>query len=265
MSTSTASTVTESVLPVHEKVENRQNDHTGARIGMWLFLFTEVLLFGGLNLLYAVYRAKFPADFHYGAGTLDTLMGGVNTMVLLTSSLTMVLAVLFLEKRNRKYSAIFVGATIALAFVFLINRYVEWSAKFHHGLYPNSEVLQTHTPGENVFYSLYYLMTGLHAVHIIIGIVILAFIMVKVARRPMRQISLPAVGSADITVQGGDGKILWKHENGEPVEEIQVGLVYKSHQDVSDHQMILLENSGLYWHLVAVVWIFLFPLFYLIS
>ncbi|MCP5104981.1 MAG: cytochrome c oxidase subunit 3 family protein, partial [bacterium] len=108
-----------------ETLPHAHKDHTGARIGMWLFLFTEVLLFGGLFLLYSVYRAKFPVDFHFAAGTLDTFMGTLNTIVLLTSSLTMVLAVANLERKNRKYASLFLGITMFLGVVFLVNKYFE--------------------------------------------------------------------------------------------------------------------------------------------
>jgi cytochrome c oxidase subunit 3 len=195
-------------------------DYTGARIGMWLFLFTEILLFGGLFLLYAVYRSKFPGDFHFCASQLDTLMGAVNTLILLTSSLTMVLAVTFLEKKNRVLARVFLAVTIFFGVAFLVNKYFEWSAKFAHGLYPNSETLQVHPVGENIFYSLYYLMTGLHGLHILIGAVILAVMFVMMRRNS-------------------------KQEPG------RLG--------------IKVENAGLYWHLVDIVWIFLFPLFYLIT
>ena len=202
-------------------------DAIGARIGMWLFLFTEILLFGGFFLLYAVYRSRFPGDFHFSAGELDTFTGAINTAVLLTSSLTMVLAVAGLEKKNRKLASIFLSVTIFLGVVFLINKYFEWSAKFAHGLYPNSEVLEYHTAGENIFYGLYYLMTGLHGLHIVIGIVILSIMLFLVSRKT--------------------GK------TGTAAEEELEGLHIK------------IENSGLYWHLVDIIWIFLFPLFYLIT
>ena len=212
----------ETPLPAHI-----HRDATGARIGMWLFLFMEILLFGGLFLLYAVYRAKFPADFHFSAAELDTLLGTINTAVLLTSSLTMVLAVAGLERKNRKMASIFLSITIFLGVVFLINKYFEWSAKFSHGLYPNSEVLEYHTAGENIFYGLYYLMTGLHGLHIVIGIVILAVMIFLVSKKT--------------------GK------TGTEAEQELEGLHIK------------IENSGLYWHLVDIIWIFLFPLFYLIT
>lgn len=206
-------------------VESRPHTHsdpTGSRIGMWLFLFTEILLFGGLFLLYSVYRSKFPGHFHFAAGTLDTFMGAANTAILLTSSLTMVLAVAQLERKKPKSAALFLGATIFLGLLFLVNKYFEWSAKIAHGLYPNSEVLQSHPAGENTFYSLYYLMTGLHGLHILIGLVILAVMLTWTLKLK------------------GEGQELGR-------------LVVK------------VENSGLYWHLVDVVWIFLFPLFYLVT
>lgn len=147
-------------------------DETSARVGMWLFLFTEILLFGGLFLLFSVYRSKFPADFHFAAGTLDNLTAAISTAVLLTASLTMMMAVAHLERNNRKPASVFLGATILLGIAFLFIRWFEWSAKFQQGLYPNSTVLQQHTVGENVFYSLYYLMTGIHALHIVIVLIV---------------------------------------------------------------------------------------------
>lgn len=201
-------------------------DHTGARIGMWLFLFTELLLFGGLFLLYSVYRSQHPADFHFCAAELDTALGAVNTAILLTSSLTMVLAAAFLVQKRRKQAALFLTATMLLGILFLVNKYFEWSAKFAHGLYPNSEALQFRPAGENIFYSLYYLMTGLHGLHIVIGIVIMAVMLYLVVKKPGQNVS------ADEAAEG---------------------------------TYIKLENSGLYWHMVDIIWIFLFPLFYLIT
>ncbi len=203
----------------HPAVE-QHHDPTGARIAMWLFLFTELLLFGGLFLLYAVYRSQFPDDFHFAAGNLDSLMGAANTLVLLTSSLTMALAVGAVARGRTRLAAGLLGTTIAAGALFLVVKYFEWSEKFHHGLYPNSEELLRHTPGENMFYGLYYAMTGLHGIHVIIGMIILGIMFFMVA-----------------------GK-----------------------NAVADSRMVTrVENSGLYWHLVDVVWIFLFPLFYLIS
>lgn len=250
-----------------EAIPHPHKDSTGARIGMWLFLFTEVLLFGGLFLLYAVYRANFPADFHFAAATLDTFMGAFNTVILLTSSLTMVLAVAHQERGNRRQSVIFLSATMLMGVWFLVNKYFEWSAKFHHGLYPNSEVMQSHTGGENVFYSLYYLMTGLHGLHIVIGLIILGFMLYGVARRPRKKFRLSGIDSSKLAVTGPGGETIWEHteQDDEPVKEIEMALVFDRHEDENDRLSIKLENSGLYWHLVDVIWIFLFPLFYLIT
>ncbi|MGE5340526.1 MAG: cytochrome c oxidase subunit 3 family protein [Candidatus Omnitrophota bacterium] len=208
-----------------ETPEEIDEEKKGARLGMWLFLFTEILLFGGLFLLYAAYRWRFPDDFHYGAGELNVALGTLNTIILLTSSLTMVLAVTSIRNRNRKLASIFLLATILLGCEFLLNKYVEWSEKIHHGLYPNSDVLQMHSPGENLFYSLYFGMTGLHGLHIIIGVGILSVMLFHVFR---------------------------KLEHPLPSE------IYKKRE-------IQVENAGLFWHLVDVIWIFLFPLFYLIT
>ncbi|GJQ63828.1 MAG: cytochrome oxidase subunit III [Melioribacteraceae bacterium] len=192
-------------------------DDVGAKMGMWLFLFTEVLLFGGMFLAYAVYRFQYPDQFKLAALELDTTMGTLNTIILLTSSLTMALSILALQKKNKFLSIINLVLTIFFAFGFMVNKYFEWSSKFSHDLYPGSETMLNKQDGEIVFFGLYYIMTGLHGLHIIIGIVILLFMLVFVSR-----------GSVT-------------HDN-----------------------YVKLENSGLYWHLVDLIWIFLFPLFYLI-
>lgn len=201
------------------------HDAVGARIGMWLFLFTELILFGGLFLLYAAYRSKFPDDFRFGASTLDVLLGTVNTIALLTSSLTMVLSVAALQRGDRRLASVMLALTLFLGALFLANKYFEWSAKIHHGLYPGSTELVQRAPGENLFYGLYYAMTGLHGLHVLIGMGILGAMLYLVARRPRRSVGFPD----------------------------------------AEGLLIKLENAGLYWHLVDVIWIFLFPLFYLIS
>ncbi len=116
-----------------------------ARVGMWLFLLSEILLFGGLFLLYAVYRSKHPVDFHAASLELSRFDGTLNTAVLLTSSLTAVLAIYSLQiKRNTRRAAFFLAATIALGLTFLVVKAFEWAAKFEHGLYPGGGA-----PGES--------------------------------------------------------------------------------------------------------------------
>jgi cytochrome c oxidase subunit 3 len=200
----------------HAAVEHR--DDTGAKIGMWLFLFTELLLFGGLFLIYSVYRFKHPEDFHHAAAELNVFLGTVNTLILLTSSFTMVLSIHAIQKGEKNRSMFFLGLTILFGILFLVNKYFEWGAKIEHGIYPNSPELLTRNHGEILFYGLYYAMTGLHGVHVLAGVILLSVILFFVAR-----------------------------------------------EKINADTFISLENSGLYWHLVDVIWIYLFPLFYLIT
>jgi len=193
-------------------------DDYGTRLGMWLFLFTELILFGGLFVVYAVYRFLHQAEFELAAKELDTLIGTINTMVLLTSSLTVALSLTAIQRGKPKLSLLLVGITIALALVFLVNKYFEWSHKFSVGLYPQSPELLNKPPGEILYFGLYFVMTGLHALHVIIGAVILAVMMRLIAR----------------------------------------GVITKD-------SYVKLEAGALYWHLVDIIWIFLFPLFYLIQ
>ncbi|MBU2583847.1 MAG: cytochrome c oxidase subunit 3, partial [Bacteroidetes bacterium] len=105
-------------------------------MGMWLFLFTELILFGGMFIVYAVYRFMYGNEFALAAKELDTLIGTINTLVLLTSSLTMAMSITAIQKENKTLSMILVGATILLALTFMVNKYFEWGAKFSHGIFP---------------------------------------------------------------------------------------------------------------------------------
>jgi cytochrome c oxidase subunit 3 len=193
-------------------------DNTGSKIGMWLFLLSEIILFGGLFLLYSSYRYKNPLDFHLAAWELNRVLGTINTLILITSSLTIALSILFVQKGDHKLSMILLSATIFLGLLFLGIKYVEWTAKIEHGLYPNSPRLLGRSKGEVLFFGLYYSMTGLHGLHVLIGIFVLSVMLVLMMR----------------------GKI-------------------------NENRSVPLENTGLYWHLVDIIWIFLFPLFYLIT
>ena len=193
------------------------SDIEGDRIGMWLFLFTEVLLFGGLFLLYAVYFTTDPEAFHNGGKVLNRVMGTVNTVVLITSSLFVALAVSALQKGRVALARNLLLGTIASALVFLVIKYFEWTAKIEHGLYPNGPEFLLLPKGEMLFFNLYYMMTGLHGIHVIIGASLL-------------------------------GWVWWRMGTG----QINAG------------KPVALENVGLYWHIVDLVWIYLFPLFYLV-
>ncbi|MGQ9643238.1 MAG: cytochrome c oxidase subunit 3 family protein [Ignavibacterium sp.] len=202
----------------HSVAAHIHRDDVASRMGMWLFLFTELLLFGGMFILYSVYRFTHPNEFHLAAKELNTIIGTFNTAILLTSSLTMALSIAAIQRKQKTLSVIFQLLTIVLALGFMVNKYFEWGAKFHHGIYPGSDTLLSKPSGEILFFGLYYVMTGLHGLHVIIGVVIIAFM----TRFTMKDV---------IT-----------HDN-----------------------YVKLESAGLYWHLVDIIWIFLFPLFYLIT
>jgi len=191
-------------------------DDFGSKLGMWLFLVTEMVLFGGLFIAYSYMRHRYPAEFHLGGAELNVTLGVINTLVLLTSSLTVVLSIVAIQRGEKSRVMGFLGMTLGLGFLFLIIKSFEWAAKFHHGLYPNAPHLATLPPGEQVFFGLYFVMTGLHALHVVAGMAVLTWILRKVAKDEVRQ-----------------------------------------------DRYIHLENGGLYWHLVDVIWIFLLPLFYL--
>jgi cytochrome c oxidase subunit III len=191
-------------------------DYQGAKIGMWLFLFTEIILFGGLFILYSAYRAKYPHEFHHGGTELDYVIGVVNTAILLTSSLSMALSITAVQRGEKRLAMIMLALTVLLAAAFLTNKYFEWSAKIAHGIYPNGPELMKRSAGEGLFFGLYFAMTGLHGLHVAAGVVLLSTMFVYMAKDRIRR---------------GD--------------------------------YVKLENAGLYWHLVDVIWIFLLPLFYL--
>ena len=193
-------------------------DYEGKKIGMWMFLFTELLFFGGMFLLYSVFRYRFPLDFHAAAAHENVWLGSVNTFILLTSSFAIALAISAMRKGRSRLSASLQLATIGMGIAFLCIKSVEWATKIQLGLYPNSPVLLQKGPGEVLFFGLYYVMTGIHGLHVLIGICVIAFMVVLTRRKK-----------------------------------------------ITRQNPIKLENTGLYWHFVDIVWIYLFPLFYLIT
>jgi len=196
---------------------DRRPDHTGIRIGMWLFLYTEIILFGGLFVLYAVYFHAYPREFAQSGKELDRLIGALNTIILLVSSFTVAASITAIRQESKKLCLLLLASSFLCGVLFLINKYVEWSHKFAHGIYPDSPALNSGPPGRNIFFGLYYVITGLHGLHVLIGMTLLG---------------------------------------------VSFLLVYQN--KITAQRFALLENSGLYWHLVDLIWIFVFPLFYLI-
>jgi cytochrome c oxidase subunit III len=199
---------------------NLDEQKDASTLGMWLFLAQEVLFFGGLFAAYTVYRSLYYGGFAEASHHLNYVLGGANTAVLIFSSLTMALAVRAAALGKKQQVVIFLILTILLGAVFLGVKVVEYKEKFDHHLVPGHGFVWE-GPNRNaaeIFYSLYFAMTGLHALHMIIGIPILAVI------------------------------AWWAHRG-------KYTPAYHTH----------VEMVGLYWHFVDIVWIFLFPLLYLVG
>lgn len=204
---------------------DRATAYDAAKLGMWLFLATEILLFGGLFAAYLIYHWMYPAEFHAASHHLDRTVGLINTIVLLASSLTAALAVDAAQHSNNKKVSLYLALTILGALIFLVIKGYEWHHKWEVGFFPGSS---SETYGEfqsekfvhayKMFYGLYYCMTGLHALHVIIGAAYLGWLLYY---------SL---------------KNRWSAKYYTPV-----------------------EIGALYWHLVDLIWIYLFPLLYLIG
>lgn len=192
-------------------------DTFGIKLGMWLFIFTEIMLFAGLFVLYAAYFNQYKSDFIAAGKELNVIFGTVNTIILLFSSFCVAASITTIKRKLVKQTLLFLSVSMLMGLVFLINKYFEWGHKFELGIYPNSDVLVEGPPGRNIFFVLYYIITGLHGIHIVIGLTLLAVSTVMVQNKRINQTNYS-----------------------------------------------LLDNSGLYWHLVDVIWIFIFPLFYLI-
>jgi cytochrome c oxidase subunit III len=200
------------------KTLEKYSDDLTSKTGMWLFLFTEMLLFGGLFIVYSVYRYINAEAFHQAAHELNVFVGSVNTIILLISSSTIAMSITAIQKHNKKFALTLLGITFLLGIVFLINKYFEWGHHIREGIYPGSYDLSLRGHGDVVFYGLYYMMTGLHALHIIVGLGFMGVITVMIMKNK-----------------------------------------------IDSENYVLHENCGLYWHLVDLIWIFLFPLFYLIT
>jgi cytochrome c oxidase subunit 3 len=190
------------------------------KLGIWLFLVTEILLFGGMFLAFAVFRGWYFDAFVEAHHHLDKVMGAVNTVALITSSLTMALAVRAAQRGAKTETTVLLAATIALACVFLVIKFFEYSHKFEHGLLPGRffHAEGFLHPEARIFFGIYFMMTGVHGLHVAIGI----------------------------------GLITW-------------ALVRARRGEFSSRYYAPVEGVGLYWHLVDLIWIYLFPLLYLIG
>ena len=191
------------------------------KLGMWLFLATEILMFGGLFVGYMVYSGAYPEIFKAGAQFLDWKKGAINTVVLLLSSWTMAMSIYYAQKDQMKKCQTMLISTLFCGLLFMLIKYLEYSHKFHEGIFPGGLFSYTgegFMEGLPLYFSFYYLMTGLHASHVLIGMALIAWALVR---------------------------------------------TYK--KQIGSHHYMPLEYVGLFWHLVDLIWIYLFPLLYLVE
>ena len=182
-----------------------------SKLAIWIFLASEVMLFGGLFSAYVFLRMAAPeGDFAYWGSKLSIPMATINTLVLITSSVTVVLSWASLKLKDFEKYKLYMGLTLLCASIFLVIKYFEYTGKFHHGIYPSS----------STFMGIYFTLTGLHGLHIIGGMIVMGYMWL-----PM-------------------GSELWETD--------------------PEHFTNRVENAGLYWHFVDLVWIFLFPILYLL-
>ena len=182
-----------------------------SKLGIWVFLASEIMLFGGLFSPYDYMRMAAPVgDFAYGGPKLSIPMATVNTLVLISSSVTVIMSWASLKMKDFEKYKMYMGLTLLCAFIFLVIKYFEYTGKFHHGIYPSS----------STFMGIYFTLTGLHGLHIIGGMIVMGYFW------------LPF------------GNKMWQSDPERFTNRIEV--------------------AGLYWHFVDLVWIFLFPILYLL-
>jgi cytochrome c oxidase subunit III len=208
-------------LALREQFDTAEQQKDASTLGMWVFLITEVMFFGGMFLAYTIYRNTYFPVFALASSSLNAVIGAVNTAVLLCSSFTMVLAVRAAQVGQRNAIIIFLILTLILGIAFLGVKAYEWNEKFqeHHVPGPTFHLEGTGEQGEaQLFFSLYFAMTGLHALHMVVGCGILTWLLIQ----------------------------SWKGR-------------------FTPEYMTPVDVAGLYWHFVDIIWIFLFPLLYLID
>lgn len=200
--------------------QSAEHEYDSTKQGVWLFLVTEVLMFGGLFVGYAIFHHVYPDIFREGGTFLDWRLGALNTTVLITSSLTMALGIRFNQTRERTKAIVCLATTVLCGAGFLCIKYIEYSHKIHEGLLPGAlfHYEGPHLPNLALYFSFYFMMTGLHGIHVFVGMCLITWVLIR-------------------TIRGEFGPDYYT-----PVEGV-----------------------GLFWHLVDLIWIYLFPLLYLME
>lgn len=200
--------------------KDAMHEFLSAKEGIWVFMVTEILMFGGLFVGFFLYHSMYPQTFLEGASYLDWKLGAINTVVLIASSFTMALAIHFIQTGKNQRASLMLIITLLCAATFMVIKYFEYTHKFHLGLFPGKFLNYPEAINANLglYFGFYYCMTGMHGAHVLIGM----------------------------------GLITWV-------------LIRNMRGDFDQHYFLPVEGVGIFWHIVDLIWIFLFPLLYLIE
>jgi cytochrome c oxidase subunit 3 len=200
--------------------ESAEHEYASSKQGIWLFLVTEILMFGGLFVAFAIYHSMYPEVFVAGSKFVDWRLGATNTVVLITSSLTMALGIYYIQMGRPKMAAANLVFTLICGATFMFIKYIEYSHKLHEGLAPSKYFTYEGPMVEHgkLYFGFYYTMTGLHGAHVLIGMGLITWCLIR-------------------TLRG----------------------------DFNPRYYTAVEGVGLFWHLVDLIWIYLFPMFYLLK
>ncbi|MBO9665688.1 MAG: cytochrome c oxidase subunit 3 family protein [Bdellovibrio sp.] len=207
---------------VSHHFKDATQEYDSGKQGIWLFMVTEILMFGAVLVGYGIFHHLYPAMFSEGAKQLDWKLGFINTLVLIFSSFTMAISIQLIQRNQIKKAAMALAVTILCGAIFMVIKYFEWTHKFHMGFYPGRflDMAKTHAEHANLgmYFGFYYCMTGLHGLHVLIGMGLITWLLIR-------------------TIRG----------------------------DFHSQYWIPVEGVGIFWHIVDLIWIFLFPLLYLVG
>lgn len=214
--------IDKAIKPHHHAHHYRDTYHEydSSKQGVWLFLVTEILMFGGLFVAYAIYNNIYPEIFDEGSKFLNWRLGALNTLILISSSFTMALGIHYTQRNERSKAVVFLWVTLLCGALFMVIKYFEYTHKIHLGLLPGSHFnfAEAHSKNLGLYFSFYFLMTGMHGLHVLVGMGLILWVTLR-------------------TMRGEFGP-----EYFTPIEGV-----------------------GLFWHLVDLIWIYLFPLLYLMG
>jgi cytochrome c oxidase subunit 3 len=202
--------------------KNADHEFLTSKEGIWLFMVTEILMFGGLFVGYFIFHSIYPEMFAEGAKQLDWRMGFTNTLVLIFSSFTMALGIHYIQRGDNKKAVLNLAVTILCGAIFMVIKYFEYTHKFHLGFFPGKFLDVAHVGAQHanlgMYFGFYFLMSGLHGLHVLIGMGLITWVLIRAIRG-----------------------------------------------DFNPHYYTAVEGVGIFWHIIDLIWIFLFPLLYLVG